>query len=81
MKAKNHIEIRPYSLKELAHIYRVDVRTIGKWLVPHWDEIGQIRARLLTVRQVETIFDKIGYPYVVEINQSQKPHRIHLSTY
>lgn len=78
MKAKNQIEVRPHNLKELAHLYKVDVRTFTKWLRPYKDEIGIIVGRVFTVKQVETIFDKLGYPYVVEIGELQKPPKIHL---
>jgi hypothetical protein len=56
------IQLRPYSLKELAALYEVKPRTIKLWLEPFLEIIGVKKGRFYTIKQIEIIFDKIGEP-------------------
>jgi hypothetical protein len=56
------IEIKPYSLTELSHIYGVTVRTIKKWILLHEKEVGVKNGRYFTAKQVKIIFEKLGLP-------------------
>jgi hypothetical protein len=59
---KRRIELKPYTLKELALVYDVCVRTINKWLIPFKDEIGSKQGRYYNVNQVKIVFEKLGLP-------------------
>ncbi|MFB6453792.1 hypothetical protein ACE38W_00870 [Chitinophaga sp. Hz27] len=56
------IEMRGYSLHELALTYRISDRTFKKWIEPFLGDIGKRRGRYFTVRQVKTILEKLGIP-------------------
>ncbi|HEX4878102.1 MAG TPA: hypothetical protein VFV31_15640 [Chitinophagaceae bacterium] len=60
----SRIEIKPYSLTELAHIYGVTVRTIKKWIAPFEKETGEKIGRYYNALQVKIIFEKLGVPGV-----------------
>jgi transposase-like protein len=62
----NYIEMKPYSIKELALLYGVCDKTLKKWMKPFNDHIGQKQGRYFTVAQVATIFGKLGQPGLVE---------------
>lgn len=59
---KRRIELKPYTLKELALVYDVCVRTINKWLLPFHDEIGKKQGRYYNITQVKIVFEKLGLP-------------------
>ncbi len=56
-------EVKPYSGKELSHIYGISVKTFMKWITPFRKEIGEKKGRFYTVLQVEIIFARLGLPY------------------
>lgn len=58
----DYVEIKPYSLTELARIYGVQSRTLKNWLVPHHEAIGKRIGRFYTALQVKIIFEKLGLP-------------------
>lgn len=62
----NHIEMKPYSTKELALLYGVCDKTLKKWMKPFSEHIGPKQGRYFTVAQVTTIFGKLGQPGFVE---------------
>lgn len=59
-------EIKPYSNKELSHLYGIGDRTFTKWLAPFKDSIGPKVGRYYTVLQVKIIVEKLGMPYKME---------------
>jgi hypothetical protein len=61
---KHTIEIKPYSLTELATIYGVTIRTIKKWILLHEATIGTKTGRYYTALQSKIIFEKLGLPGV-----------------
>lgn len=58
----NTIEVKPYSLTELANIYCVTNRTMKNWIVKHNEAVGEKVGRLYTAKQVIIIFDRLGLP-------------------
>ena len=58
----NTIEIRPYSLTELAQIYGVTNRTMKNWIIRHDEAVGEKIGRLYTALQIKVIFEKLGLP-------------------
>jgi transposase-like protein len=56
------IEIRPYSLTELAQIYGVTNRTMKNWIIRHDEAVGEKIGRLYTTLQIKIIFEKLGLP-------------------
>ncbi len=56
------IELKPYSITELAQIYQVSIYIIRNWLKPHNKEIGKKIGRMYTVHQVKIIFEKLEIP-------------------
>jgi transposase len=59
---KRIIQIKPYSIRELAELYGVGWRTIETWLKPFRQEIGEKRGRYFTIPQIKIIFEKLDYP-------------------
>jgi transposase len=63
MKITNKkIEVKPYSITELAQIYQVSIHIIRKWLNPHSEAIGKKNGRMYTILQVKIIFEKLDIP-------------------
>jgi len=56
------IVIKPYSTKELSHMYGVSDRVFRKWLKPFEEAIGKKTGHFYTNIQIEIIFEKLGYP-------------------
>ena len=56
------IEIRPYSLTELAQIYGVTNRTMKNLIIRHDEAVGEKIGRLYTTLQIKIIFEKLGLP-------------------
>ena len=59
MKEKNHIPVRPCTLKDLANDYGV---TFKNFLSPHEAEIGPKKGNYYTTLQVKIIYQRIGPP-------------------
>ena len=64
---KNTIQLKPYSLRELAKLYTICDRTMKKWIKPFEQEVGEKNGRYYTVSQVKIIFDKLGLPSEIEL--------------
>lgn len=62
----NTIDVKPYSLTELARIYGVTNRTMKNWIVKHDESIGEKVGRLYTTLQVKIIFERLGLPGKIE---------------
>lgn len=56
------IEIKAYSISELARIYEVSNKTMNRWMKPHIKIIGKREGRYYTARQVRIIFTELGLP-------------------
>lgn len=58
----NVIEIKAYSLAELANLYGISNRIMKTWLAPFTDDIGKKHGRYYITLQVKIIFEKLGLP-------------------
>ena len=67
VKRRNVIHVKPYSIKELAVLYRVSRRTMYNWLIPLQDEIGKRIGIYYSVKQVRIIFNNLDVPYMLEL--------------
>lgn len=56
------IEIKPLNYKQLAAVYEVTHKTLKKWLEPFSTEIGEVRGKVFTLKQIRIIYDKLGEP-------------------
>ena len=65
-KAGNAMPIRPYTLKEIASLYRVSKLTLKKWLKPFEKDIGERIGHFYSVKQVKIILDKLGTPDAID---------------
>lgn len=54
--------IRPYSKKELSHLYNVSPKTLTRWLKPHLSQVGNREGRYYNMKQVHIIFELFGSP-------------------
>lgn len=64
MNMFNEIKIRPYTHKELAAMYKVSWLTFQKWLKPFENDIGKKTGHFYNTKQVQVIFDKLGFPEI-----------------
>lgn len=60
----NRAVIKPYSKKELAILYKVSPRCFYTMIKPFDTLIGKKTGWYYNVKQVEIIFDKLGYPEI-----------------
>ena len=67
MKITSEVEVKPYSIRELAAMYGISVNTFKKWIRPHKDDIGPKIGHFFNARQVQFIFDKFGFRHRVQI--------------
>lgn len=68
MIMKNTIQLKPYTVLELARIYGVSDRTMKKWIRPFENEVGTKIGYFYTVVQVKIIFEKLGIPGEIEVD-------------
>jgi DNA-binding transcriptional MerR regulator len=54
--------IRAMTIKELAALYQVSIRTFRRWLRPFLQEIGQREGWFYKPSQVKTIVQLLGEP-------------------
>lgn len=63
MKQQTHVqEMKPLNYKQLAAIYEVTHKTLKSWLEPFMEEIGEMRGKSFTLKQMRLIYDKLGEP-------------------
>ena len=56
------IEIKAYSITELARMYGISNKSMNRWLKPYSAIIGKKEGRYYTALQVRIIFNKLGLP-------------------
>ena len=66
-KEKKEFKLKPYSIQELANFYSISYCTMKKWLDKFKDDLGEKMGRYYTVKQVETIIDKLGMPKTISL--------------
>lgn len=59
---RNLHKLQPCSLKQLAITYKIDVKTLKKWLKKKESTIGEKVGRLYNINQVKIIYTLFGYP-------------------
>lgn len=61
-----HVALKSYTKTEMAELYKVSLPTFVLWLRPWLKELRKLGytdlQRILTIKQVEFIFDKLGRP-------------------
>lgn len=62
------IEIRCYSVKELATLYQLSGKTMKKLIAEFAPDIGKRVGHCYTPKQVRVIFDEIGIPGAINLN-------------
>ena len=62
------IQVKTYSVKEVADLYSVSKKTLNKWLSPFENEIGERRGYFYNPKQVGIIFEKLGLPEMIQLN-------------
>jgi phage antirepressor YoqD-like protein len=65
-KYNNRFRIKATTVGELCMIYAVTYKTLKKWLLPHQEKIGKRQGNFYSAKQVETIFEVLGLPKVIE---------------
>lgn len=63
-KTRKIFEVREYKFKELVEIYKVDAKTLRKWLML-FDAKITLNGLFFKIRQVEAIKDTLGFPYLI----------------
>lgn len=77
----NNIPIKPYSLKELAGIYKVSVPTFKKMLVPFSHKIGCQIGRFYSITQVKQILRCIDQPSSHTLKSLALLYQVSIPTY
>ncbi len=62
------IQLKAYSLGEMAGLYDVSERTFKTWLNPFQKDIGKKNGRYFTPKQIKLIFEKLGLPDTIFLN-------------
>lgn len=62
------IQLKAYSLSEVAVLYEVSGKTLNTWLKPFKKEIGQKLGRYYTPKQMRLIFERLGMPNSLFLN-------------
>jgi response regulator of citrate/malate metabolism len=62
MNPPNHVELKPYTIAELADMYGVSKKTFRKWLEPFQEQIGERNGFFYSIVQVKIIFERLGMP-------------------
>ena len=62
---ETRVEIKTYSVKEVAVLYGVSSKTLKKWLRPFEKQIGKRIGYFYNPKQVAIIFDSLGVPHLV----------------
>lgn len=55
-------EIKPLNYKQLAAVYEITHKTLKSWLEPFMEEVGEMRGKTFNLKQMRTIYDKLGEP-------------------
>src|SRR6478736_6090587 len=64
---KQSILIKPYTPAQLAKVYKVDRRTLHRWLKPFREFIGEMNGNYFSIEQVKIIFGKIALPFTTTV--------------
>ncbi|MBI2968909.1 MAG: hypothetical protein HYY40_14000 [Bacteroidetes bacterium] len=56
------IQLKPMTPKELALLYGVTKKTFASWKKAFQKELGPLRGRIYTIKQVKIILENLGIP-------------------
>lgn len=56
------IPLKPYTLKQLAEIFGVSVKTMQRWKKPFEEELGKKLGKYYTIPQVRIFFENLNFP-------------------
>ena len=62
------IELKGYSIKELATLYQISGKTMKKWITEFVPDVGKRVGHYYTPKQVKVIFKEIGIPGEINVN-------------
>ena len=62
------VPLKSYTKKELRKLYGISFRTWNEWMGKYKEELNFGSGYILTVKQVEFIFEKFGIPGEIEID-------------
>jgi hypothetical protein len=65
---KTEVQLKAYSLKELAGFYECSLKIMRTWLKPFEKEIGPRIGHYYTPKQVKVIFENLGIPGMFYLN-------------
>ena len=60
-------KLKPYTAKQLADMYEVSLNTFKKWLKKHEDAIGPKVGHYYSIRQVQVIISRLGFPRLIKL--------------
>ena len=63
------IETKPYMVGELAKLYQVSEKTFRCWITVFSDRLGQRIGRYYNIKQVELMFQELGTPKILELEE------------
>lgn len=66
MRPRFSLEMRPYTLKELCSMFKMERRAFRNMIRKHESKIGEPSGRYYNVLQVETLMNCVGFPYVMK---------------
>lgn len=78
---QKHISIMPYTLKELAEIYKVCVPTFKRMLEPFEKQIGKHEGRYYTIPQVKLIFQYVDLPSTYTLTDLAHIYNVSVPTF
>ncbi len=62
-EGRDRIRLQPYTTEELASLYNdISIKTFIKWIKPFKEEIGKKIGFHYNIKQVEIIFERLGWP-------------------
>jgi hypothetical protein len=60
--SKTTLEVKPYTMKEMAAIYCISARSFATWIKKIEPHVGRKQGRYFNVHQVRMIIEKLGLP-------------------
>lgn len=58
------IQLKAYSKKEVAELYKISGKSLKTWLEPFQQELGPRVGRFYSPRQMKIIFEHLGIPEI-----------------
>ncbi len=58
--------LKAYSQKEILALYGITYAVFKTWIASFESELGALKGKYYTVKQVQVIIDRLGIPRIVE---------------